>query len=392
MRDFYEVLGVAKTASADEIKSAYRKLAMKYHPDRNPGDKEAEEKFKEAAAAYEVLSDAQKRQQYDRFGHAAVGGGMGGGGANYQNINIEDIFSQFGNIFGGHDIFEGVFGNQRQQQQRRPGQQGMAGSNLRIKLKLTLEEIAEGVEKKIKVKKHIKCDTCAGHGTPDGASGFTSCKICNGSGELRQVRQTVFGQFVNVQPCSACNGEGKTIKNKCTKCRGEGRIQGEETVTIEVPAGATDGTYMTKRGLGHAGLRGGPMGDLYIEFEEAPHEHFTRDGLNVMHDLHVSMIDAALGSKIEVPTLKGKVLLDLEAGTQTGKLLRMRGKGLPNPNYPSERGDQIVRIQVWTPQNLSAVEREVLEKLRHSPAVQPRPNKAQQTDEERKSFFSRIFS
>ncbi|MBL7977769.1 MAG: molecular chaperone DnaJ [Bacteroidetes Order II. Incertae sedis bacterium] len=388
MRDFYEVLGVSKTASADEIKKAYRTQAMKYHPDRNPGDKEAEAKFKEAASAYEVLSDAEKRQRYDRFGPAGLGGnasGGAGGFGGFQERDIEDIFRNFGDIFGGHSIFDGVFGGGNNRRSR-AGQRGVPGGNLRAKLQLSLEDIADGVEKKINVKKYVACKSCSATGSADGDAGYTTCTTCNGTGEIRQVARSVFGQFVNVSACSTCNGEGRVVKNKCRSCHGEGRIMGEEVVSINVPAGATDQNTMTVRGGGHAGIRGGSSGDLNVEFEEASHEHLVRDGLNLFYELNLSVVDAALGADVEIPTLKGRVKMVIDPGTQSGKLLRLRGKGIPDVHNRAQRGDQIVRVQVWTPKNLTQEETRLLEKLRHSPGVQPPAKKT----EDKQSFFSRM--
>lgn len=385
MRDYYEILGIAKGAEEAEIKKAYRTLAMKYHPDRNPDNKEAEAKFKEAAEAYSVLSDPQKKAQYDRFGHAGVsngGGGYGGGG--FQNV--EDIFQSFGDIFGGSSFFDGVFGNGRGQQQQRRGQ-GQPGSGLRLRMKLTLEEIAEGVEKKIKVKKQVKCVPCDGKGVENGANDYQTCPMCSGTGEIRRVSRTMFGQMMNVHACPQCHGEGRIIKNKCKTCHGEGRVPEEDTITVQIPAGAVTGNYLTVRGGGNAGIRGGQTGDLLIEIEEEPHEFFQREGLDVHHELYISMIDAALGTKVEVPTLKSKVLLDVEAGTQSGKILRMRGRGIPEVNG-GRMGDQLVHIHVWTPQGLSDREKQVLETMRTSAAFEPKPT---EKGEEKKGFFSRIF-
>ena len=380
MRDYYEVLGVERNASPEELKKAYRKLAMKYHPDRNPDDAEAESAFKEAAEAYEVLSDPAKRQRYDQFGHAGVKGNGAGAGAGFHDIN--DIFSAFGDIFGGGSIFDEMFGGRGRP---RGPRQGRAGSDLRIKLGLTLEEVAEGAEKKIKVKKHVACEVCDGSGAEGGQSGYDTCSMCQGVGELRQVSRSVFGQFVNVQPCPNCGGEGRTIRKPCVECKGDGRVKGEETLTINVPAGVLEGNYLTMRGGGNAGLRGGPAGDLRIEIEEVPHEHFSREGLDIYYDCHISVPDAALGTEVEVPTLKGRARVQIDPGMQSGRILRMRGRGLPELNA-SRTGDQMVRIHVWTPQNLSARDRELLEQLRESDAFVPRP------DDERnqKSFFSRV--
>lgn len=382
MRDYYEILGVGREASADDLKRSYRKLAMKYHPDRNPDDTDAEARFKEAAEAYEVLSNSEKRQRYDRFGHAGVKGNGTGAGAGFHDIN--DIFSAFGDIFGGGaggTIFDEVFGGGRARGPRR----GRSGGDLRIKLALSLEEIAEGSEKKIKVKKHIACEVCEGSGAEGGASGYTSCTMCGGMGEVRQVTRSVFGQFVNVQACPNCQGEGRTIKKPCLECKGDGRIKAEETITINVPAGVVEGNYLTMRGAGNAGLRGGPPGDLRIEIEEVPHEHFVREGLDIFYDCFVSIPDAVLGAEVEVPTLKGKARLQIDPGVQSGKILRMRGRGIPQLNS-THRGDEMVRIHVWTPQHVTADERRIIESMRESESFEPKPH----TEAGKKSFFSKV--
>jgi molecular chaperone DnaJ len=380
MRDYYEILGVGRDASDKEVKSAYRKLALQYHPDRNPGDSEAEARFKEAAEAYEVLSDPGQRQRYDRFGHAGVRNGAGAG-PGFQDIN--DIFSAFSDIFGSGSIFDEVFGGRARPPRSRSG--GRPGSDLRIKLPLTLEEIAEGTEKKIKVKKYVSCETCQGTGAEGGAENVAMCSTCSGTGEVRQVTRSVFGQFVNVQPCPACQGEGRVIKGRCGTCTGEGRVKGEETIPVAVPAGVLEGHYLTLRGAGNAGLRGGRSGDLRVEIEEIPHEDFSRDGLDIYHELYVSFPDAALGTEVEVPTLKGRARLQIDPGMQSGKILRMRSRGLPDLNG-SRRGDQMVRVHVWTPRNLSSDEREWLEKLRESGSFDPDPD----GEERDRSFFSRV--
>ena len=382
MRDYYDILGVAKGADAAEIKKAYRKLALKYHPDRNPGDTEAEEKFKEAAEAYEVLSDPQKRQRYDQFGHAGVRGGAAGGQAGFQDIN--DIFSAFSDIFGsGGSIFDEMFGGARGGGRGRG--QGRPGNDLRIKLPLTLEEIAEGTEKKIKVRKFVECDTCDGKGVEDPEKGFETCGTCQGVGEVRQVSRSVFGQFVNVQPCPSCRGEGRIIRQPCGSCEGEGRLKGEETINITVPAGVLEGHYLTLRGAGNAGQRGGRSGDLRVEIEEKKHEHFTRDGLDIYHELYISIPDAALGTEVDVPTLKGRARLQIDSGIQSGKILRMRERGLPDIES-SRRGDQMVRGHVWTPVQLSDEERVQMEALRDLSNFQPEPESLG----DRKGFFSRV--
>ncbi len=364
-RDYYEVLGVGKSATADELKKAYRKLAMQYHPDKNPGDKEAEDKFKEAAEAYEVLSNDQKRAQYDRFGHAGMGGAGGfGGGAG--GMNMEDIFSQFGDIFGQGSPFEGFFGGGGRRQERGRGQRG---SNLRVKVKLNLEEIANGVQKKIKVKKHVTCDTCNGSGAKDSSS-YQTCTTCHGQGAVRKVTNTFLGQMATTQTCPTCEGEGKIITSKCTKCRGEGRVYGEEVITIDIPAGVTEGIQLSMNGKGNAGVRGGYAGDLLLTIEEVSHPDLKREGTDVVHELYLNIADAALGTSVEVPTITGKAKIKIPKGTQSGKLFRLQGKGLPNINGYG-RGDQIVEVQVFTPTDLTIEEEKLLEKLRESPNFNP---------------------
>ena len=377
-RDYYEILGVARTATSDEIKKAYRQRALQYHPDRNPGDAAAEAAFKEAAEAYEVLSNADKRARYDRFGRAGLGGAAGGPGpAGFTDIS--DIFSAFSDIFGGDGRFDDVFGRQRG---RRRG--GRPGTDLRVRLSLTLEEIAEGTERQLKLRKFVACGNCEGTGAEDPEEGFRTCPTCGGAGEVRQVSNSFFGQFVNVAPCPTCEGEGRTIDEKCSVCEGEGRVKGEETVDVEVPAGVAGGHYLQVRGAGNAGVRGGPAGNLRVEIDERPHEHFVRDGLDVVHDLYLSFPDAALGTEATVPTLKGRAKLQIDPGIQAGRVLRMRGRGIPEVGG-GRRGDQMVRVHVWTPQQLSGPLREALERLRDEPALQPTPAK-----EDRKGFFSRV--
>jgi len=376
-RDYYEVLGVNKNASADEIKKSYRKVAMQFHPDRNPGDKAAEEKFKEAAEAYEVLSDADKKAQYDRYGHAGVSGngrGFGGG------MNMEDIFSQFGDIFG-DDLFGNFFGGG---QRGRGGQRarGIRGSNLRIKLKLTYEEIAKGVTKNIKVKKHVGCQACQGSGAKDKGS-VQNCSTCGGSGQVRRVQNTFLGQMQTITTCPTCNGEGTTITAKCTVCKGEGRVYGEETVSIEIPAGVQEGMQLNISGKGNAGERGGSYGDLIILIEEEQHKELQREGLNAAYDLHISFTDAVFGTQIEVPTIDGRAKIKIPPGTQSGKIFRLKGKGFPAVNS-YEKGDQLIHVNVWTPQNLTSEEKALLEKLSHSQNFKPHPDKNE------KGFFDKI--
>ena len=377
-RDYYDVLGVARQATPDEIKKAYRQKALQFHPDRNPGDAEAEANFKQAAEAYEVLSNADKRARYDRFGRAGLNGAAGGPPGGFTDIS--DIFSAFSDIFGGESRFEDVFGRQPG---RRRGQ-GRPGTDLRVRLALTLEEIADGVERQLKLRKYVGCGHCDGTGAEDPAGGYTTCPTCGGAGEVRQVSNSFFGQFVNVQPCPTCAGEGRTIDEPCTVCEGEGRVKGEESVTVEVPAGVSGGHYLQIRGAGNAGVRGGAPGSLRVEIDEQAHEHFRRDGLDVVHDLYLSFPDAALGTEATVPTLKGRAKLQIDPGVQSGRVLRMRGRGLPEVGG-GRRGDQLVQVHVWTPEQLSDPLRQALEQLRAEPDLKPQPGK-----NDRKGFFSRV--
>ena len=376
-RDYYDVLGVERTATADEIKKAYRQRALDHHPDRNAGDADAEARFKEAAEAYSVLSDADKRARYDRFGRAGLGGAAGGPGAPQ---DISDIFSAFSDIFGGDNRFDDVFGRARS---RRRGQ-GRPGTDLRVRVSLTLEEIAEGVERQLTLRKFVACGHCSGSGAEPGEGAVETCPTCQGSGEVRQVANSFFGQFVNVTPCPTCDGDGRVVTAKCTVCEGEGRVKGEETVTVEVPPGVASGHYLQIRGSGNAGLRGGPAGNLRVEIDEEEHEHFTREGLDVVHELHLSFPDAALGTEVTVPTLKGRAKLQVDAGIQSGRVLRMRGRGLPEVGG-GRRGDQMVHVHVWTPQTLSPGIREALEQLRLEPDLKPQPGASG-----KRSFFSRV--
>ncbi|MCU0340973.1 MAG: molecular chaperone DnaJ, partial [Spirosomaceae bacterium] len=339
-RDFYEILGVGKSATEDEIKKAYRQMAIKYHPDKNPGDATAEEKFKEAAEAYSVLSDAQKRAQYDRFGHAGMGGAGGFGGA--QGFDMNDIFSQFGDIFGDSSPFGDIFGRSGGGSGRRVRR----GSDLRIKLKLNLQEVAEGVEKKIKVKRHVSCNTCGGNGAKNGTA-LKTCHTCNGTGQTRKVVQTMLGQMVSTNTCPTCNGEGKIISDRCDVCAGEGRLLEDDLISIKVPGGVAEGMQLSMSGKGNVPPRGGVAGDLLILVEEEEHELLKRDGNNLVFDLYLNFADAALGTNIEVPTLDGKARVPIEAGTQSGKILRLKGKGIKELNGYG-RGDQLVHVNVWT--------------------------------------------
>jgi len=386
-RDYYEVLGISKTATPDEMKKAYRKLALQYHPDRNPGDKAAEEKFKEAAEAYDVLSTPEKKAKYDQFGHAGMGasGGYGPGG-----MNMEDIFSHFGNIFegafggqfggGGFHSFTGGFGGGHHRQRRRVNR----GSDLRVRVKLTLEEIAKGVEKKIKVSKKIACDTCNGTGAAN-SNAYKTCDTCRGSGHVIRVANTMFGQMQQTSVCPTCHGEGKIITDKCKKCHGQGAVNGEEIITIHIPAGVENGMQLSVSGKGNAAIHGGVNGDLIVLIEEIEHPLFERVQSNLHYNQFISITEAALGESVEVPTLDGKVRVKIDEGTQSGKLLRLRGKGLPSMNRYGT-GDLIVCVNIWTPQNVTKEEKELLEKLRNSANFKPNPK----NNKNNKGFFDRV--
>ncbi len=373
-RDFYEILAVSKSASDDEIKKAYRKLAIKYHPDKNPDDKVAEDKFKEAAEAYEILSNPEKRQRYNQYGHAGVGGASGGGGGHYGGgMNMDDIFSNFGDIFGG-----GGFGGG---QRSGGGRRVMRGSNLRIKVKLNLSEVAKGVEKKLKVNKFVSCHTCKGSGAKSGQ--FDTCKACNGHGVQTRTQQTFLGAMQTQVTCSTCNGEGKIVKDKCNTCHGDGIVREEEVLSVNIPAGVAEGMQLSVSGKGNAAPRGGVNGDLLVVIEEEEHELLKRDGSNLFYDSYVNFADAALGTSIEIPTVDAKVKIKIEAGTQSGKVLRLKGKGLPDINSYGH-GDLLVNINVWTPQHLSSDEKKTLETLRESKNFTPNPNRKE------KGFFDRM--
>src|SRR5882757_656107 len=380
-RDYYEILSVTKTSTSDEIKKSYRKVAMQYHPDRNPGDKAAEEKFKEAAEAYEILSDADKRAQYDRFGHQAFSPGRGGNSGFSGSMNMDDIFSQFGDIFGDESPFGSFFGGGSR---RSSGgrSRGVRGSNLRVKLKLNYEEIAKGVTRSVKVKKYVGCQTCGGNGAKDKSS-IQTCGTCGGSGQVKRVSNTFLGQMQTVTACPTCNGEGVTITAKCGTCKGDGRVYGEETVTLEIPAGVQEGMQLSLGGRGNAGERGGPPGDLIVLIEEEQHKELHRDGLNVAYDLHISFPDAVFGTQVEIPTIDGKAKIKIPAGTQPGKIFRLKGKGFPEVNGYA-KGDQLIHVNVWTPQHLNAEEKAAMEKMAQSPHFQPKPDKSE------KSFFDRM--
>jgi len=370
-RDYYDVLGVSQGASADEIKKAYRKMAIKYHPDKNPGNTEAEEKFKEAAEAYEVLSNDDKKARYDRFGHE----GMKGGGFGGSHMSMDDIFSHFGDIFGG--AFGGGFGG-GQSSRRRVNR----GSNLRVKVKLTLDDIAHGVEKKIKLNKYKECEVCHGSGAERGSTPDT-CQTCHGHGQVTRVTNTFLGQMQTSSTCPQCGGTGEVITNKCTECHGNGIVKGEEVVSINIPAGVAEGMQLSVNGKGNAGARGGVPGDLIVLIEEKEDPELIRDGNNLLFDLYVNFADAALGTTSEIPTIDGKARIKISAGTQGGKVLRLKGKGLPDVNGYG-RGDLLVNVNVWTPKDLSKEEKSILEKFRNSKNFKPNPSSKD------KSYFDRM--
>ena len=373
-RDYYEILGVTKSTPADEIKKAYRKMAIKYHPDKNPDNPAAEEKFKEAAEAYEVLSSPEKKQRYDQYGHAGVSGASSGGHA---GMNMDDIFSNFGDVFGDDSPFGSFFGGSRG-----GGRAKKRGSNLRIKLKLDLEEIANGAEKKIKVKRHMACDTCHGNGSKNGTA-VKTCTTCQGSGQTRKVVDTMLGRMVSNATCPTCQGSGSIISEKCSVCNGGGTQEKEEIISIKVPAGVADGMQLSMSGKGNFPQGGGIAGDLIILIEEAEHDVLKREGNNVIYDLYISFTDAVFGSSIEVPTIDGKVKIKIESGTQSGKILRLKGKGIQDING-YEKGDQLIHINVWTPQHLSKDEKDILQKFHGSDSFKPNPGKQD------KSFFEKM--
>lgn len=380
-RDYYEILEIRKNATPEELKKAYRKQALRFHPDKNPGDKESEEKFKEAAEAYEVLNDPNKRSRYDQYGHAGLGnngfGGFGGGG-----MSMEDIFSHFGDIFGGgfgNDPFSSFFGGGG----GRRGRTVNRGSNLRVKVKLTLEEVAHGVEKKIKVTKFISCNTCSGTGAKGGSS-YSTCSTCKGSGHITKVTSTFLGQMQTTSTCPHCGGEGQIITDKCTDCAGNGIIKGEEVIAIRIPAGVAEGMQLSMGGKGNAAARGGVAGDLLIQIEEISHNLFDREGNNLHYEHFITFTEAALGTSIEIPAIDGKIKVTIEPGTQSGKVLRLKGKGLPSVNTYEGKGDLMVTVHVWIPKNLTKEEKSILEKLGMAPNFQPAPGTKD------KSFFSRM--
>lgn len=373
-RDYYEVLGVSKSADATEIKKAYRKLALKYHPDKNPGDKEAEEKFKEAAEAYDVLSNEEKRHRYDQFGYAGVGGaGQGGFGG---GMSMDDIFSQFGDIFGSFGGFSGFGGFGGGRGSRRVNR----GTNLRVKVKMSLQEIATGIEKKIKVKKYVACQHCNGTGAKDGKS-YSTCSTCKGSGQVTRVQNTILGAMQTTSTCPTCEGEGKIINEKCTFCNGEGVLMSEEVISINIPAGVAEGMQLSLSGKGNAARRGGVNGDLIVLIEEE-HPELVRDGNDLLYNVFIGYPEAVLGETVEIPTIEGKVKVKIEAGTQPGKILRLRGKGLPDVNGYG-KGDLLAKVNVWIPKNLSKDEKKLVEKMRETEGFKPGSG-------DKKSIFSKM--
>ncbi|MBO7201990.1 MAG: molecular chaperone DnaJ [Paludibacteraceae bacterium] len=374
-RDYYEVLGISKSATADEIKKAYRKKAIEFHPDKNPGDKVAEEKFKEAAEAYEVLSDPQKRQRYDQFGHAGMGGNGGFGGFS-GGMNMDDIFSMFGDIFGGH------MGGSRS---GRGSQRVNRGADLRVKVRLSLKDIASGVEKKFKVKKYVVCSHCQGSGSADGQT--ETCPNCHGTGSVTRMQQTMFGAMQVQSPCPHCNGEGKIIKKKCPHCNGEGIVRGEEEVEVKIPAGVVEGMQLSVRGKGNAARRGGVNGDLLVLIEEEEHEELIRDENDLIYNLLLDIPTAILGGSVEIPTVDGKVKMTIPSGIQPSKQLRLRGKGLPSVNGYGT-GDLIVHVSVYVPENLNKEERTLIEKLKGSENMKPSSSVARDLFRKFKSMFN----
>lgn len=380
-KDYYELLGLSRDCTTEEIKKAYRKKAMEFHPDRNPGNKEAEERFKEAAEAYDVLSNSDKRNRYDRFGHAGMNGSAGG--YTHADFDINTIFERFGDLFGGgFGGFDSFFGGGR------PGasqsKKVRQGTNLRITVKLTLEEIAKGVEKKIKIQKYVPCEECGGLGTKSKSS-VNTCPTCHGSGQEVRTERSVFGLFQQATVCSNCQGKGEVITDPCDHCHGNGVVKGEEVVTVNIPAGVAEGMQLTMKGKGNAALNGGVNGDLFVVIEEIPHPLFEREGNNIYLNYYISFPQAALGANVEIPTLEGKAKVKIQAGTQSGQILRLQSKGIPDIRR-AYRGDLIVNLNVWTPKVLSKEEKAMVEKFNSSENFIPNPGK------EENSFFSKVKS
>ncbi len=372
-RDYYEVLDIGKNATPEEIKKAYRKKALLFHPDKNPGNKEAEENFKEAAEAYEVLSNPEKKQRYDQFGHAGMSGAAGGGGFGGGFSDIEDIFSAFGDIFGGHFGGFGGFGGSRS----RGGRRVSRGSDLRVKVKLNLSEIVNGVEKKIKVKKYVPCQHCNGTGAKDSSS-FSTCNTCRGSGQVTRITNTLLGQMQTTSTCPTCQGDGKIITDQCSHCAGEGVLRDEEVISIKIPAGVGEGMQLNVSGKGNAGRRSGINGDLLVIITEEDHPELVRDGNNLIYNLFLSFPEITLGTTAEIPTVESKVKVKIDAGTQPEKILRLRGKGIPDVNGYG-KGDLLVRVHVWIPKKLNHEEKKALEKLMSSPGFQDGPSSSDKT-------------
>lgn len=383
-RDYYEVLGVSKDVSDEDLKKAYKKVALKYHPDRNPGDKEAEEKFKEAAEAYDVLHDPQKRQAYDRFGHEGLNGGSGFGGGFGGGMNMEDIFSAFGDIFGssGFSGFGG-FGGGRQRNRT-----VYKGADLRVRISLTLEEIATGTTRKIKVKKNVECPSCKGSGAAEGSQPET-CSHCHGTGYIVTTRQSVFGMVQTQQECPECHGEGTIIKNKCKRCAGNGTVQGEEVVELNIPAGVADGMILNIQGKGNAAPHNGVPGDIKVVIAEEPNDKFIRDEQDLIYNLLLSVDQAILGDTVEIPLISGsKARVKIEPGTQPGKVLRLRGKGLPAvQGYGYGVGDLVVKISVYIPERVNDKERRTIEDLKGSTNFTPTESQRKKIFEKYKNYF-----
>ena len=381
-KDYYEVLGVDKSASADEIKKAYRKLAIKYHPDKNPGDKEAEEKFKEAAEAYSVLSDADKKARYDQFGHAGVEGAgpdFSGGFGNLNDI-LNDLFGgAFGGGFGGFGGFGSGFGGGQGQRQQRV----YRGRDIRVRVKLTLEEIAKGVEKEISIEKSVPCPECGGKGAKN-SSDIKTCSACNGTGQVQRVTNSIFGQTVTYSTCQQCGGEGKVVTNPCRNCNGSGLVRKRETIKVKIPAGVEAGMQLTIQGEGHAAKNNGINGDLLVVIEEQEHPNLRREGNNLYYTKVISLPDAILGGEAEIPCLDGPYKVKIDAGTQSGTVVRLRGKGMPTVNGYGGTGDLYVKFAVWIPKKLDKDEKSLIESLRNKDSFKPNPTK------EDKSFFDKL--